>query len=152
MAEYDIEPTLKIMQQGLDSLSRRIEAMEVAKVTNSLWASRSVAAEEDATKAVSEQPIDRQTVKDFILQAAYRSNQPRRIRRRIEKILSAKRGRKLRIQNQMVDLAIVECVEAGAIVMTPDGAEAAIDWQALADFFEKMLPLILTLVKLFGGI
>lgn len=53
------------------------------------------------------------------------------------------------------DLAVTQMAASGsdAIPLTPDGAidRASIDWDAIIAFIEKLIPLIMRLMEIFGG-
>lgn len=56
-----------------------------------------------------------------------------------------------RRRERVIDAAVHQLHAEQMIDVTPDGVEAAIDWDGIASFLERLMPLILTFIKLFGG-
>jgi len=71
-----------------------------------------------------------------------------------QKILARIALRRKSVQDRVTDFVTSQAIDDGVIVMPAmvDGqmVEAAIDWDALLEFIEKLIPLIMQLIALFG--
>lgn len=94
----------------------------------------------------------------------FRAEVAKSISEAAEKSETLSRGEKRRIQrvmrggwwnesrkNTIIDRVAEKMHADGAIVVTPEGVQAAVDWDAILSFIEKLMPLILQLITLFGG-
>lgn len=93
----------------------------------------------------------REEVAKAIVQEAAESDTLTRFeKRRIERVMRGgwfNAGKRERV----IDAAVAQMHSAQVIEVTPEGVQAAINWDGIASFLERLMPLILTLVKLFGG-
>ena len=93
----------------------------------------------------------RQEVAQSIIAAAEKSTTlSRGEKRRIDRVMKGgwfQEGRK----NQIINAVVQQLHAEQAIVVLPDGVQAAVDWDAVIEFIEKLIPLIVKLISLFGG-
>jgi len=103
---------------------------------------------DDATLAVSD---FRAEVAKSILQEAEKSDKlSRGEKRRIARVMRGGWFNDSR-REKIIDSVSEKLHAERAVVVMPDGVQAAVDWDAILAFIEKLMPLILQLVKLFGG-
>ena len=74
-----------------------------------------------------------------------------RDKRRASRVMDGRFRWQQRARQQVIDKAVIELLAEELIVPTPEGVEAAVDWDSIATFIERILPLILQLITLFGG-
>lgn len=92
---------------------------------------------EEVAKAITEGAAESETLSKFE-------------KRRIARVMAGgwfNQGRRERV----IDAAVTQLHAQQMIEVTPDGVQAAIDWEGITSFLERLMPLILTFVKLFGG-
>lgn len=94
--------------------------------------------------------IDREVIAQQIVEASEASDSSRFEKRRVRRVMNAKFGRLKRAKEQAIDFAASEALTSGVVVATASGVQPAVDWDAIADFFERILPLILQIIGLFG--
>lgn len=93
----------------------------------------------------------REEVARSIVEKAKESDQlTRRQKRKIERVMRGGWFNQWR-KDAVLDDVIKKLHVEERIVVTPDGVQAAVDWNAILSFVEKLLPMILQLVSLFGG-
>lgn len=72
-------------------------------------------------------------------------------RNRISRAMGGRGFVNRRRRDRILDEAVKQIHSEQLIGVTAEGIEPAIDWDGIASFLERIMPLILTLVKLFGG-
>jgi hypothetical protein len=71
-------------------------------------------------------------------------------KRRIERVMRG--GWFQESRKQAIITSVVQQLHAEqAIVVTPDGVQAAVDWENVLSIVAKLIPLIVQLISLFGG-
>jgi hypothetical protein len=95
--------------------------------------------------------ITRNEIAVGIIEAANAKNDAR-LSAKIERIMDPPRWafRRRRIRERVIDQAIDDMLAASVIVPTPDGVEAAVDWEQVVKFLGELLPVLLQLLILFG--
>lgn len=95
--------------------------------------------------------ITRNEIAVGIIEAAQAKNDTR-LAARIERIMDPPRWafRRKRIRERVIDQAIDDMLASGVIVPTPDGVEAAVDWDQVVNFLGELLPVLLQLLILFA--
>lgn len=94
--------------------------------------------------------MDRQQIETLILQAVDKSQTlDRREKRRIERVMKSPFRRRAR--EKIVDDVTAAMLAEEVLVVTPEGVEMAIDLDGIIAFIERILPLIMQLITLFGG-
>ena len=147
----DLESRINSFQQRLNDLASQLSAGAVPLTESSVEESE-VAASVAEPAAESDGNVDRDDIADQIIEAAEQSDDlSRREKRRIKRVMNAKRGRLLKMKNVAIDQAVEEMLVAEVIVATPDGVEANWNFQAILEFLEGLLPIILQIISIFGG-
>lgn len=119
-------------------------AEETAEVPSAAFAGL----EEDATLSVEEFRADTARA---IMDAAERSETlSRGEKRRIQRVMRGGWFQEAR-KNRIIDAVAQRMHAEQLIAVTPAGVEAAIDWDSILAFIEKLIPLIIQLIGLFGG-
>ena len=94
--------------------------------------------------------MDRKQIESLILQASEQSTTlDRRQKRRIERVMKSPFRRRAR--EKIVDDVTAQMLNEEVIIVTPEGVEMAIDLEGILAFIERLLPLVLQLLALFGG-
>lgn len=93
----------------------------------------------------------REEVATEIVKQLPNANISERDRGRIARVMGGRGWFNKRRRERVIDEAVKQLHSEQLIEVTPDGVQAAIDWDGIASFLERILPLILNLVKLFGG-
>lgn len=118
---------------------------------------QSASAQELARSGATETAVDEAGVKFHraLIQAAVKANKDGKLKRaelfrlRVAMLSPA-------FRQHAEDLAVTQMSASGSegVPMTPEGAvdRASIDWDALLAFLEKLIPLILQLIEMFGTI
>jgi len=107
------------------------------------------------TMAVSQQEESGVKFHRALIQAAVKANKDGKLKRaELFKLRVAMLSPAFRQHAE--DLAITQMSASGSegVPMTPEGAvdRASIDWDALLSFLEKLIPIILQLIEMFGTI
>lgn len=103
---------------------------------------------DDATLSVK---AFRDEVAKAIVEGAEKSDKLTRFeKRRIQRIMKGGWFNDSR-REQIINSVTQKLHAEQAIVILPDGVQAAIDWDGIASFIERLMPLILQLITLFGG-
>lgn len=92
--------------------------------------------------------IDRAAIEYLILDAARDSNLTRLQKNRIERVLTSRFRAPAR--ERLVDQVTQNLIDEGALIFTPEGAQAAIDPRAIIEAIQKWLPVLLQILSLFG--
>lgn len=94
--------------------------------------------------------INRGRVAEGIVEAA-REDLDKREADRIERLMDPPRLALIRrrVRERVIDQAIDSMLNAGVIVATHDGVEAAVDWEEVKEFLKTVLPIILQILALF---
>lgn len=137
------------LQAAIEHLEKAKEALTRAQSADP---PEVVAASTAGPVEASRSSLDRDTIADEIITAARDSDLSEREKSRIVGTMEKPRWwqfRKRRVRDRVIDQAIDGMFTEELVVATPDGVEPAVDWDAIASFFERMLPLILQIVSLF---
>jgi len=104
--------------------------------------------DDDATLSVK---VFRAEVAKGIVEAAEKNpNLTRGEKRRIERIMRG--GWLVEPRKQTIITNVIQGIHAeGAIAVTPDGVQAAIDWDQVFLIIEKLIPIVKMFVALLGG-
>lgn len=92
--------------------------------------------------------IDRGAIEDLILDATRDSNLTRFQKNRIERVLTSRF--RVPARERLVDQVTQDLIDEGALVITPEGTQAAIDPRAIIEAIQKWLPVLLQILSLFG--
>lgn len=104
-----------------------------------------------ADDATLEAKVFRAEIARGIIEAAQKSDKLTRFeKRRIERVMQG--GWLYEGRKQSVITSVVQQLHAEqAIVVTPDGVQAAVDWENVLSIVAKLIPLIVQLISLFGA-
>lgn len=103
----------------------------------------------EATAPASGPKIDRDEVAAMILQATEQSDLRPAQKNRIERVMKSRFRSASR--ERMIDRVTKNLLDTGAVQVGPEGAQAAIDIQAIIAAIQKWLPVLLQILSLFGG-
>lgn len=100
--------------------------------------------------------MDRKQVELAFLEAVQKSRISNLKKNRIERIFSDDgprigQRRRQTLQDRILDEVTDYMIAEQLVVVTEDGVEAAIDWNSLISALERIIPIILQLITLFGG-
>jgi hypothetical protein len=102
---------------------------------------------DDATVSVK---AFRDEIARSIVEAAEKSDKLTRLeKRRIQRVMKGGWFNDSR-REQIISSVAQKLHSEQMIVVMPDGVQAAVDWDAVLNFIEKLIPLILQIVSLFG--
>ena len=87
-------------------------------------------------------------IEKAVIEAAEKSNLGRFQKARIERIMTG-RFRPIAKKN-ITDRVTAALLAEEMIVASDSGVEFAVDWESILAFIERLLPLILQLISLFG--
>lgn len=116
---------------------------------------QSVAAQDGPAFAASSETVSassfREEVAQGIVEKAEKSDELTRFeKRRVRRVMNDRWWNQWR-RDRVVDQVVKQLIQSEQVVVTPDGVQAAVDWDSVLAFIEKLIPLILQLVSLFGG-
>lgn len=92
--------------------------------------------------------IDRDRIGSLIVEAARQSSLGRFQKNRIERIMSS--PFRTAAKERAIDRVAEQLIDDGALHVTPDGVQAAIDIGQIVSIIERLLPIIQQILSLFG--
>ena len=93
--------------------------------------------------------MSREEIQNLILQAANQSNSVGPLQRnRINRVMTS--NFRVAARERITDRTLEALLDDGAIAITPEGAQAAVDIDKIVSAIERLLPVILQILKLFG--
>lgn len=93
--------------------------------------------------------MTREEIQSLILQAAQKSEAVGPLqRRRIERVMTS--NFRVAARERITDRTLEALLDDGEIVVTPEGAQAAVDIDKIISAIERLLPVILQILRLFG--
>lgn len=137
---------------AVPTLEQRVAALEIL-VADLRRQPQDVVVAASTAEASGERPdvsVDREKIAAAIIEASRQSDMSRWKKRRVKRVMTSNRGRLKRAKEQAIDMAASEMLTAGVIVATQDGVEAAINFEVVLGFLEKLMPFILQIIGLFG--
>lgn len=93
--------------------------------------------------------MTREEIQSLILQAAQKSETVGPLqRRRIERVMTS--NFRVAARERITDRTLEALLDDGEVIVTPEGAQAAVDIDKIISAIERLLPVILQILRLFG--
>lgn len=119
-----------------------------AVVTADVPAGAFAAISDDATLSVK--AFRDEVAKSIVEQSEKSDKLSRGDKRRIARVMKGGWWNDAR-REKIIDATVQKMYAEQVVIVSPDGVQAAVDWDGIITFIERLMPLILQLISLFGG-